>query len=291
MAGMKEIRTHIKSVQQTLKITNAMYLIASSNLRKARRQLAHVGPYFDKIESTITDILYHSPDVRHRFFDPRTHIPPQRRKTGFVVITGDKGLAGAYNHNILKLAEERLAAASNPVLLLVGQVGRAYFTARGAVMDEAFFHTAANPAMWRARDMAEDLISRFVHGELDEVYVLYTNMKSSFCLEPTVRRLLPLSRDVFSGQQEGAPRQQATYLPSVEAVMDSLVAEYLKGELFGALTESFCAEQNARMTAMKSSSDNARELLQELGLSLNQARQAAITQEITEVVGGAQAAR
>ena len=131
MAGMKEIRTHIKSVQQTLKITNAMYLIASSNLRKARKKLAEVEPYFRKIGSTITDILYHSPEVEHAFFDQRPELPPERRKTGFVVITGDKGLAGAYNHSILKLAEEQLAHAHNPVLFLVGQVGRAYFARRG----------------------------------------------------------------------------------------------------------------------------------------------------------------
>ena len=106
MASIKEIRTHIKSVEQTLKITNAMYLISSSSLRKARRQLTDVEPYFSKIEATISDILHHSPEIDHRFFDKRPGIPPDKRKTGFIVITGDKGLAGAYNHNILKLAEE-----------------------------------------------------------------------------------------------------------------------------------------------------------------------------------------
>ena len=289
MAGMKEIRTHIKSVQQTLKITNAMYLIASSNLRKARKKLAEVEPYFRKIGSTITDILYHSPEVEHAFFDQRPELPPERRKTGFVVITGDKGLAGAYNHSILKLAEEQLAHARNPVLFLVGQVGRAYFARRGMRTEDAFFLTAQNPAMWRARDLSEELIARFTAGELDEIYVLYTDMKSSFLMEPVVKKLLPLSRDGFSDQERGVPPRMA-YLPSVKAVMSTLVADYLKGELFGALTESYCSEQNARMTAMKTSSDNAREMLQELGLALNQARQAAITQEITEVVGGAQAA-
>ena len=291
MAGMKEIRTHIKSVQQTLKITNAMYLIASSNLRKARKKLAEVEPYFRKIGSTITDILYHSPEVEHAFFDQRPELPPERRKTGFVVITGDKGLAGAYNHSILKLAEEQLAHAHNPVLFLVGQVGRAYFARRGMRTEDAFFLTAQNPAMWRARDLSEELIARFTAGELDEIYVLYTDMKSSFLMEPVVKKLLPLSRDGFSDRERSGVEPRMTYLPSVKAVMNTLVADYLKGELFGALTESYCSEQNARMTAMKTSSDNAREMLQELGLALNQARQAAITQEITEVVGGAQAAR
>ena len=121
MASIKEIRTRIKSVEQTLKITNAMYLISSSNLRKARRQLTDVEPYFSKIEATISDILHHSPEIDHRFFDKRPGIPPDKQKTGFIVITGDKGLAGAYNHNILKLAEEKMSRAANPSLLWWGR--------------------------------------------------------------------------------------------------------------------------------------------------------------------------
>ena len=132
MASMKEIRAHIRSVEQTLKITNAMYLIASSNLRKARKQLTDVEPYFRKIESTITDILYNSPKIEHRYFDQRPGIPAQRRKVGYVVITSDKGLAGAYNHNILKLAEEKVRQAPNVSLYIVGQVGRATLQSRGS---------------------------------------------------------------------------------------------------------------------------------------------------------------
>ena len=135
MASIKEIRTHIKSVEQTLKITNAMYLISSSSLRKARRQLTDVEPYFSKIEATISDILHHSPEIDHRFFDKRPGIPPDKRKTGFIVITGDKGLAGAYNHNILKLAEEKMSRAANPSLFVVGQVGRSYFLEHGIPID------------------------------------------------------------------------------------------------------------------------------------------------------------
>lgn len=292
MASMKEIRAHIRSVEQTLKITNAMYLIASSNLRKARKQLTDVEPYFRKIESTITDILYNSPKIEHRYFDQRPGIPAQRRKVGYVVITSDKGLAGAYNHNILKLAEEKVRQAPNVSLYIVGQVGRAHFTEQGIPVAKEFLYTAQNPNIARARDMSEELMALFIRGELDEIYVLYTDMRSAFHLEPTVHKLLPLSAGMFpreDGQKDGQ-RQEVSYLPSVEAVMDRLVAGYLKGELFGALVESYCSEQTARMTAMKSSSDSAREMLQDLNLSLNRARQAAITQEITEVVGGAQAA-
>lgn len=131
MASIKEIRTHIKSVEQTLKITNAMYLISSSNLRKARKQLNDVEPYFQKIELTISDILHHSPEIHHPFFDKRPGIPPEKRKTGFIVVTADKGLAGAYNHNILKLAEEKMAKKPNFSLFVVGQAGPLLFSGAG----------------------------------------------------------------------------------------------------------------------------------------------------------------
>ena len=292
MASIKEIRTHIKSVEQTLKITNAMYLISSSNLRKARKQLNDVEPYFQKIETTISDILHHSPQIAHPFFDKRPDVPAEKRKVGYIVVTGDKGLAGAYNHNILKLAEEKLSTAANPSLFVVGQVGRSYFQEHGIPIDVEFLYTAQNPTVARARDISELIMDLYLNRQLDEVYVLFTKMVTSFQMEPTVQKLLPLDPDEFPEYEENRDKynRDVTYVPSVKAVMDRLVPGYLKGDLFGTLVESYCSEQNARMTAMKSSSDNARSMLQNLNLSYNRARQAAITQEITEVVGGAQAA-
>ena len=293
MPGIKEIRTHIKSVEQTLKITNAMYLISSSKLRRARRQLSDVEPYFRKIERTIGDILYHSPEITHPYFDKRPQISPEARKVGYIVITADKGMAGAYNHNVLKLAEERLRRTPNAGLFVVGQAGRAYFASRGIPADGEFLYTAQDPNMGRARDMAEEMLDLFTQGALDEIDVIYTDMVTSARLEPTALKLLPLDRDDFPPPEEDAGdgyHRDVVYLPSVKAVMDRLVPGYLKGVLFGALVESYCSEQNARMTAMKSSSDNARAMLHRLSLAYNRARQGAITQEITEVVGGAQGA-
>lgn len=290
MASIKEIRTHIKSVEQTLKITNAMYLISSSNLRKARKQLADVEPYFKRIGTTISDILHHSPQIEHRFFDARPGIAPEQRKVGYIVITADKGLAGAYNHNILKLAEQRLKQTPNANLFVVGQVGRSYFEERGTAIDGEFLYTAQNPTIGRARDIAEMVISLYLEQKLDEVYVLFTTMVSSFRLEPTVFKLLPLDAEEFpEAEDRDQYHREVAYIPSVAAVMDSLVPGYLEGVLFGTMVESYCSEQNARMSAMKSSSDSAREMLQSLNLAYNRARQSAITQEITEIVGGAQA--
>ena len=292
MASIKEIRTHIKSVEQTLKITNAMYLISSSNLRKARKQLTDVEPFFQKIETTISDILHHSPEINHIFFDKRPGILPQDRKIGYIVVTGDKGLAGAYNHNILKLAEQKMSQYPNTSLFVVGQVGRSYFQEHGVPIDGEFIYTAQDPTVSRARDIAEPLLDLYLGGQLDEVYMIFTKMVNSFQMEPTIHKLLPLDPDVFPEYEKNrdAYNRDVVYVPSVKAVMDRLVPGYIEGDIFGALVESYCSEQNARMTAMKSSSDNARTMLQNLNLAYNRARQAAITQEITEVVGGAQAA-
>ena len=292
MASIKEIRTHIKSVEQTLKITNAMYLISSSNLRKARKQLTDVEPFFQKIETTISDILHHSPEINHIFFDKRPSILPQDRKIGYIVVTGDKGLAGAYNHNILKLAEQKMSQYPNTSLFVVGQVGRSYFQEHGVPIDGEFLYTAQDPTVSRARDIAEPLLDLYLGGQLDEVYMIFTKMVNSFQMEPTIHKLLPLDPDVFPEYEKNrdAYNRDVVYVPSVKAVMDRLVPGYIEGDIFGALVESYCSEQNARMTAIKSSSDNARTMLQNLNLAYNRARQAAITQEITEVVGGAQAA-
>lgn len=292
MATIKEIRTRMKSVEQTLKITNAMYLISSSKLRRARQMLSDVQPYFQKITETISDILHHSPEIEHCFFDKRPHKKGAERKVGYVVITGDKGLAGAYNHNIIKLTEQLVAQTSGAIVFPVGQFGRNYFITHGVVEqdDESFLYTVQDPTTHRAMEMSEFLLGQFTRGELDEVYIIYTEMVSSVRLEPTVRKLLPLDVDAFPWKPRTPERYHQTveYVPSAKSVLSQLVPGYAKGILFGALVESFCSEQNARMTAMDSSTKNASEMLRALSLVYNRVRQSAITQEITEIVGGSQ---
>ena len=288
MAGAKEIRTRMKSVEQTLKITNAMYLISSANLRRAKEQLERAAPYFTKIDDTISDILHRSPALDNAYFDRRPGVPADRRKVGFVVVSGDKGLAGAYNHNVLKLAEERIRQAACPRVLVVGLVGRADFQERGIPICEDFAYVVQDPNMHRARSISDELVQRFLDGELDEVRLLYTEMVTPLRLEVRERTLLPLSPENFPWEPPaGEARPTVTYVPSPDAVLNHIVPEgYVRGAVFGALVEAFCSEQNARMTAMESSSDNAREMLKGLSLTYNRARQTAITQEITEIAGG-----
>ena len=292
MASITEIRSRMRSVEQTLKITNAMYLISSAKVKKARKQLSEVEPYFDRLAKTILDIFRHSPDLQHRYIEGHEK-PKEERKTGFVVITGDKGLAGAYNHNVLKLAESYLARKKDPTLFLIGQMGRHYFEKKHISIDGEFMYTAQDPTLERAREIVDTLVGLFEQGALDDIYLAFTHTYSAMRMEPEIIKLLPLDRAMLSARRGLSEADQyrdvVRYEPSKEAVLDVLVPGVLKGYMFAALVESFCSEQNARMTAMDTASDSAKEMLSSLSLEFNRARQGAITQEITEIAGGAAA--
>ena len=294
MAGITEIRTRMQSVQQTLKITNAMYLISSAKVKKARKQLADVEPYFDKLAKTVLDIFRHSPNLKHRFIEGH-EIPKEDRKTGFIVVTGDKGLAGAYNHNVLRLAETYLARKKDPTLFLIGQMGRHYFEKKNIPIDAEFMYTAQDPTLERAQEIVNTMMDLYERGALDEVYLVFTHSYSAMRMEPEIIKLLPLDRAMLSARRGLSEADQyrdvVRYEPSPEAVLDVLVPGVLRGYLFAALVESFCSEQNSRMTAMDSASESAREMLKTLSLEFNRARQGAITQEITEIAGGAEATK
>lgn len=291
MAGVTEVREHMRSVSETVKITNAMYLISSSKLKKARKQLDEVKPYFEKLQSTIADILRHSPDMNHPYFDKRPEVEVKKR--GYVVITADKGLAGAYNHNVLKMAEAQLQEPGEHSLYVVGQAGRNYFNHRKIPIDAEFLYTAQDPTVPRARDISDLLVNFYNRGLIDECYITYTHMVSPLLLQPRTIKILPLDKEAMtsSAPETKRYRQIAAYIPSVNAVLDNVVPGYVKGIIFGALVESFSSEQSARMTAMDAATKNAREMIKSLSLEYNRARQAAITQEISEIVGGADGQR
>lgn len=289
MANMREIRTRIKSIGDTMKITNAMYLISSSKLKKARKQLEATEPYFEMIQAALVDIAAHAPDLKHPFFDTRNK--KQRKKRGYLIMTADRGLAGAYNHNVLKMAEEQISGDEDCKLFVMGYMGRNYFGKRNeAFMDEDFFYTTQNPTIYRARRIAEQLIDLYLQEELDEICIIYTKMISSMVSEAKMVKVLPLNRGDYemAGKRPG---RATAFQPSIHAVMDRLVPNYVKGLVYGAMVESFSSELNARMMAMEGASKSAKEMIQALELLYNRARQAAITQEITEVVGGSRALR
>ncbi|HJC91324.1 MAG TPA: ATP synthase F1 subunit gamma [Candidatus Mediterraneibacter excrementigallinarum] len=291
MANIREIQSRINSVRDTMKITNAMYMISSSKMTQAKKKLADTEPYFYGLQGEISRILRHLPELRHRFFDQRAEVPKDERKIGSIVITADKGLAGAYNHNIVKVEEEILSKPGIHKLFVVGELGRHYFAKRGVQIDTNFRYTVQKPTMHRARDISGSIIDQFLDGELDEVYVVYTRMENSVQADAEVMKLLPLERADFNVMKMplNMYREEIDLYPSAEHVMDRIVPNYVNGMIYGALVEAYASEHNARMMAMKSATDSAESLIKELSIVYNRARQAAITQEITEVCAGARA--
>lgn len=292
MASMSEIRTRISSVQDTMKITNAMYLISSAKLRKAKSGHEKVSPYFRLLQQTIADILTRCPDLEEDFFEetsPRT-IPENGKRRTIIVISSDKGLAGSYNHNVFKKVEELIADDSENTLILVGHMAVNYFkNFKNVTIDEKHVYPAADPAMYRARDIAEHIIGQFLENEVDEVYVVYTDMINSMSFETQTKRIMPLSTKMFENIEVGEHLREPVFSPSPEAVIKHVAPNYIKGLIYGAMVESYACEQSARMTAMDNATTNAKDMIRELSLAYNRERQAAITQEITEIVGGASA--
>ena len=292
MAGITEIRGRMRSIQQTLKITNAMYLISSAKVKKARKQLQEVEPYFDRLAKTILDIFRHSPQLQHRYIEGH-HKPKEERKTGFVVITGDKGLAGAYNHNVLKLAESYLARKQDSTLFLIGQMGRHYFEKKNIPIDAEFMYTTQDPTLDRAQDICDTLVDLYERGALDEIYLVFTHSYSAMRMEPEIIKLLPLDRAMLSARRGLSEADQyrdvVRYEPSPEAVLDVLVPGVIRGYIFAALVESFCSEQSSRMSAMDSASESARDMLKTLSLEFNRARKGPSPRKSPRLPGGAEA--
>ena len=291
MANAKEIQDRMKSINDTLKITNAMYMISSSKLKKSKKMLSDTEPYFFTLQSEMSRILRHLPDIKDIYFEnSEDNKKTEEKKVGYIVITADKGLAGSYNHNVLKMAEEHLKSHPNNKLFVLGELGRHYFEQRGIEIDRQFHYTVQNPTLNRARNISEEILGMYREGELDEVYIIYTSMENAIQEETQILQLLPLKKASFDVKLPADILMEELALkPSPEAVMDRIVPDYVVGFVYGALVESYSCEQHARMMAMEAATKSARDMLHELDILYNRARQAAITQEITEVIAGAKA--
>ena len=288
MASAKEIQDRMRSIKDTLKITNAMYMISSSKLKKSKKMLADTEPYFYTLQSEMSRILRHLPDMNSIYFKTNAEIPERKRKAGYIVITADKGLAGSYNHNILKLAEEELEKRDDYKLFVLGELGRHYFEQKGINIDKQFHFVVQDPSLSRARRIAEDLLKLYHENQLDELYIIYTTMVNAMQEEAQVAQLLPLKKTDFKIPVPiDIPLEGLALKPSAEEVMDHIVPNYVVGFVYGALVEALSCEQSARMMAMEGATNSAKQMLKELDIEYNRARQAAITQEITEVIAGA----
>lgn len=290
MANTKEIKSRIKSVRDTQKITNAMYLIASTKMRKAKAELDGTRPYFDAIKSEIKRIFRTVKDVKSRYFYPEDGMPALNGTYACLIITADKGLAGRYNQNVIKEAERMLAKHADTKLFVVGEYGRQYFAHHHIPVERSFLYTAQNPTMHRAREISEILLALFDCQKVEKIYVIYTDIKNSMYEEAKAERLLPFHRKIFaSNQTEKTVKNPFEFTPSVGEVLDNIIPSYVAGYIYSALVDSFCSEQNARMLAMHSANQNAEKILATLSVQYNRLRQTAITQEITEISSGAKA--
>ena len=280
-----------------MKITKAMYMVSSMKVQKAKNKLAETEPYFYGLKKQIADILLHFPEIRHLYFDNRSKDMMETvKKKGYIIVTGDKGMAGAYNLNILKKARETIADATDYKLFFVGEYGRHALSDLKEHYVDDFHASAYNPSVHRARVMMEYLMDLYDREELDEIHIIYTRMVNTLTEEVVTEQLLPLRTSSFlraSMKAKGDMAKDGDYLiyPSPEMVLGQLTKNYVTGYLYGALTESFASEESARMLAMQTATDNGDEMLNGLSVQYNRMRQAAITQEITEVIGGAKALR
>lgn len=293
MAQLKEIRDRINSIQGTQKITGAMYMIATTKLRHARESRDNNAVYFSALKNLMERLLRHLPQSDHPYL--RVSSKPKDQQThGYLMITADKGLAGAYNQNILKETERFMKEdGGRSRIFVVGETGRRYFRNHGKEIEEDFEYSSENPSHHVGRLITSYLLPLFRDGEIDDLRIIYTAMKSAMEAEVRVRQLLPLASSIEAELDKQIPKdiynEEFIFSPSPDEVISAVVPNYMNGYIYSALIESFCAEQNSRMLAMQTASDAASSMIKDLNVQYNRARQGVITQEITEVSAGAEA--
>jgi len=280
MSNLSGIRDHMKSIRQTVQITNAQKLIAGARIVKARKMLERSKLYHDRVRCAVASILGDCA-TKNKYMD----VGQQVNKRGLIVISADRGLAGGYNHNIMKRVAKSMAIKPVEKLLVVGHVGYRKFSRMDVPLDKDFIYSVENPTIHTAREMAERMIGMFEREEVDCFDVIYTSFKSAAHLDLTMERLFPLSPERL-----GTPIVRfAEYTPSADGVVEVLIPKYLKGFLFGCLVQAWICELSSRVSAMDGAIKNGNEMLAKLSLEYNRVRQGAITQEISEIVASAAA--
>jgi F-type H+-transporting ATPase subunit gamma len=291
MANLRDVRLRMRAIRQTLQVTKAMNLISTAKLRKGRRILQDTEPFFIRIQKAMFDILTGTEMDKSRFINAGE--AGNLSRNAVLVITSDKGLAGGYNANIFRQVTQLCSKLNNPVLILVGEIGHKYFLHSPLLILENYSFKSRMPDLEDAKQVADYLISQYIWGMFDEIHIVYTHMYSSIKLLPREMQLLPLDekkmQEEFKKTGEARKKRNFEYLPSTRKVFDALVPMYIKGVIYGALVEAYVSEQSARMSAMDEASKSAQDMLSDLQIRYNRARQAGITQEITEIVGGAEA--
>lgn len=277
----KEIKRRIKSVSNIKQITRAMELVSTSKLRKSRKQLELTRPYYNTVESSIREILANTKGVKYDLLERR-----EVKNRLIIVLTSDRGLAGGYNINVIRKAESYIDDKVGTKFILVGVEAREYFKRRYDGIVEEFSYISEEPSFNNAAKIGNICYDLYRKKEIDEVLLVYTHFSTVLSLVPSMVKLLPAESIEKEGNMEN---RLIEYEPSAEEVLNRLVKDYISITIFGAMIESAASEQASRRNSMKNATDNANDMLESLSLRFNRARQAQITQEITEIVSGANA--
>ncbi len=290
MAGSKEIRTKIKSVQNTRKITKAMEMVAASKMRKAQDRMRRARPYADKVRNIAAHMASANPEYRHSFLIKR-----DIKNVGVIVVSTDKGLCGGMNTNVLRAVTARLkefeAAGMKIEATAIGNKGFGFLNRIGAKVVSHAIALGDSPHLDKLIGPVKVQLDAYAAGKVDAVYLAYTRFINTMKQEPVIEQLLPLSAERFAQteKEKAAYGWDYIYEPDPQAVIDELLTRYVEALVYQAVAENMASEQSARMVAMKSASDNAKDVIADLQLTYNKARQASITKELSEIVGGAAA--
>jgi len=282
MKNMNEIRRHIRAVEQTRQITNAMYLLSTSQMKKAIKKMAFNRTYLHRIRATVKDILMHT-EKQHVYLEDRGS-----KRQAFVVIAADKEMCGSYNNDIIKAAVKLIKQSESPVVMTVGLRAHIMLEKAGITVDKHWYGASQNPFVFHAREITERLTDMYLENEIDEAYIVFTRYYSQ--VNQTIRcmRLLPLRLEDFSRiDVEFDKPRTIDFMPNFEEVFDTMVPQYLIGYIYAALNHASACENIARMNAMQSATKNADEMIEKLSREFNAARQLAITNEITEIAAAA----
>ncbi|MDD3270794.1 MAG: ATP synthase F1 subunit gamma [Syntrophomonadaceae bacterium] len=286
-AGVRDFKRRIRSVKNTQQITKAMEMVSAAKLRRAQESAEASRPYTETLQGTLARLAAVSFDVRHPLLDKREDV----RKIGYVVVTADRGLCGAYNTNIIKIADQSIQEDDRNLetgIIAVGRKARDFYRKRGGV-DAEFVNLGDKVSYADAREVAQYVMNAYENGELDEVYLVYARFVNALRQIPTVTQLLPLDTPEEDSSSESTRVIDYLYEPSAEEILLTLLPKYVGSQIYHAMLESKASEHGARMTAMGNATENAGEIIDNLELAMNKARQAAITDEILDIVGGAEA--
>lgn len=287
MADIREIRSRMKSVSDTEKITKAMYMISSSKMRKAKAELERTRPHFDALNNEIKRIFRSKRRINSPYMYPADGSHDIPGAYAYIVVTSDKGLAGFYNHAVIKEFEAQRTDHES-MYFMVGDYGCKYCDALSIPYDDEFRFSADNPSMRVTRQMAEYILTLYDEKVISKIFLIYTDMENGISQKAKTVRLLPFHRKDFTDEKD-IPNVKFDFYPSAEVVLENIVRSYVAEYFYSALVDSYCCEQSARMNAMDEADRNANELMTALNLEYNHARQGKITREITEIAAGARA--